>query len=104
MPPVESDDFCVLLEAFTPERRPTKPDPEQMDISPARPSQLMQLVSNVVNLMSSPLKSAPDATQGSEERGAGGRPKRNVSRPLLYQSEVEAEKEKEKRKGLGEMV
>ena len=75
------------------------PDPKSMDISPAKPSRMKKLMNTVVKIMSSPNKSASQTTQVVEESVTAERPKRSISRPQMYQSDVEAEKEKEKRKG-----
>ena len=90
------DDFEVLLEAFSPDQPASEEPGEKMDIvtSPARPRSFLQVVSDVARQILSPARPASDAKIG----GSQERPKRNVSRPHLYQSEEEAEREKDQRR------
>ena len=87
----ENEGLDALLEAMT---SPTQVGSQKVvaEQSPSRPQSLLQRFNDVVNMVISPLKSPPPKSEVDE------RPKRNVAKPHLYQSEEEAEKEKGMRK------
>ena len=83
----ENEGLEALLEAIT-QGSPKKAAEE----SPSRPRRLLQFFNEVVNVVRSPLKFTAEKGEAEE------RPKRNISKPHLYQSEEEAERERERRK------
>ena len=87
----ENEGLDALLEIMT---SPTQDRSNAViaEQSPSRPQNLFQRFQDVVSKVTSPLKFSSQKSEGDD------RPKRNVAKPHLYQSEEEAEKEKERRK------
>ena len=104
--PPEADCFQALLEALTPDRPKVIRPPDEMDIvspnSPPKGQNLMQMFNKVVShipFLSPTRSTTADATQGSPKEGEQPqRPRRNITRPQLYQSDEVAEQEKIQRK------